>query len=163
MTTFTVAPPRARTPHVRSLSRAIADLASSETPESESMSNSVSIDVARRATVAALEDIRTEASTEGWDGYGALPVYSTTVTLALSLLQLLPSSLPAPDVSASPLGEISLHWSAGPRKVVSIAISPTGRLSFAALAGDSRLFGSEMMTDELPRSITVALQKVLGS
>lgn len=148
-----------------SLSRAIADLNASwarERPDDDRFATSVSVDETRRATFLALDAIRIEAAEEGWDGYGASPVFQDTVAQAISFLRLLPTRVPVPDVSASPSGEISFHWSTSPNRVVSVAVSAAGRLTYASLVGDSRNFGSEALSDELPQSIALSLQKVLG-
>lgn len=147
-----------------SLSRAIADRAGShsESAIEASFATSVSVDEARRATIQALRDLLIETSEDGWDGYGAAPVHPATMAQAIAFLRLLPSGMPSPDITASPSGEVSFHWSTGRTRVMSVAVSAAGRLTYAALVGDSRNFGSEPISDELPQSIAVSLQKVLG-
>lgn len=148
-----------------SFSRAIADLAAAPvqgTAGVEWFATSVSVDEARRATVQALDELLIEASETGWDGYGAAPVHPVTVAQAATFLRLLPTRVTAPHISASPSGEVSFNWSTSRTRVMSVAVSATGRLTFAALVGDSRNFGSEPLSDELPQSIALALQKVLG-
>jgi hypothetical protein len=124
---------------------------------------SVSVDEKRRTTLCAIEAVRINACYEGWDGYGATAVYEDTVAQALAFFRSLPTSLPAPDIAASPDGEISFNWSNGPAHIVSVAVTAAGMINYAALAGSSRNFGSEVLSDELPKSVALAIQKVVGS
>lgn len=147
-----------------SLSRAIADRAGfhAEKAIETSFATSVSVDEARRATIQSLRELLLESSEAGWDGYGAAPVHPATVAQAIAFLRLLPSRMPSPDITASPSGEVSFHWSTSRTRVMSVAVSAAGRLTYAALVGDSRNYGSEPISDELPRSIAFSLQRVLG-
>jgi hypothetical protein len=145
-----------------SLSRAIEIPAASRFGEWLA-TTSVSVDEKRRATLEAIEAVRNEAGREGWDGYGATAVYEDTVAQALTFFRSLPTSLPAPDIAASPDGEISFNWSTGPAHIVSVAVTAEGMLNYAALAGSSRNYGSEVLSDELPKSVTLAIQKVVGA
>jgi len=157
-----IALPVPHAPYSGSLSRALTDLVAPSWSGATSASTSFSLDLSRMETHSALVEIEQEAREPDWDGYGASPVYPETVALARSLLSMLPSSLPAPEVSASPLGEVSFHWRSGPGRVVSVAVSATGRLTFACLNGGDRLYGAENLSDELPQAIAIALRRIVA-
>src|SRR5438093_3276445 len=54
-----------------------------------------------------------EASVRNWDGYGARCVQPATYENALRFLRNLPRSVPAPEISAEPDGEIAFDWHEG--------------------------------------------------
>jgi hypothetical protein len=123
----------------------------------------MSVEEPYRITVERIRDVAREASAPDWDGYNGLPVTEATLEQAFALLSALPSTLPAPDVSVHPDGELAFEWYFGPRRLVTISVNEAGRLSFAALAGHTRLYGSEHLLDALPESITLALRKLFAA
>lgn len=114
-------------------------------------------------TVERIWDVAQEASAADWDGYNGLPVTEATREQALAFLSALPSTLPAPDVSVHPDGELAFEWYLGPRRLLTISVNEAGRLSFAALAGQTRLYGSEHLLDALPEPITIALRRLFSA
>jgi hypothetical protein len=131
--------------------------------ETQWETSSVSVDQPRLDTFEALLVMAAEASEEGWDGYEGKRVLGSTLTKAFEFLATLPSTVPAPEVSAHPDGELAFYWSTGPRRTLTVSVNAAGRLSFAAIVGHQRLFGSEYLTDELPESIALALRQLLSS
>lgn len=71
-------------------------------------------------------------SQPNWDGYGAEPISSDTLTYARSFIRALPTSLGKPEVSPSADGAIALEWmpSAGPVHKLFLDIGP-GKQWFA--------------------------------
>ena len=128
--------------------------------ESEWETSSVSVDQPRLEAIEALIAVASGASEEGWDGYEGKRVLGSTLSKALAFLATLPSTAPAPDISAHPDGEVAFYWSTGPRRTLSVSVNAAGRVSFAAIVGHQRLFGSEYLTDELPESIALALRQL---
>ena len=130
---------------------------------SEESSRSLSVEEVYRTTVERIEEAAEEASAPDWDGYGGLPVTSPTIAQAFAFVALLPSALPAPDVSAHPDGELAFEWDLGPRRLLTVSVNDAGRLSYAALMGHTRLYGSEHLLDALPEPITLALRKLFAA
>jgi len=64
----------------------------------------------------------------GWDGYGALPISSTTKYNALQALRGIIPHAPTPDITPNPNGTISYEWETD-RGVAHLEIGQT-RLSF---------------------------------
>ena len=116
----------------------------------------------RRATAAVIEAAQ-EASRPNWDLAGGLPVTQGTLAQAFAFLDVLPSMLPEPEVSVDPDGEVSFEWSFGPRRILAASINASGRISFAALIGASRLHGTDYLLDALPESVAHALQRLHAS
>jgi hypothetical protein len=48
--------------------------------------------------------------TENWDGYGAQPITTETLSFACRIMSLLPTSLGSPDVAPAGDGSIALEW-----------------------------------------------------
>ena len=120
---------------------------------------SVWVDQAYQAYIA-LRDTAEEASRSNWDGYGAPPVSDATVAQGLAFLDLLPSTVPPPEVSAHPDGELAFEWWRGPGRVLTVSVNETGRLSYAAMFGDARQHGTEYLLDAVPDSLFQALRRL---
>lgn len=121
---------------------------------------SVSIDQAYQECLSSLGDAFEEASRRNWDGYGAEPVSDATVARALTFLDLLPTAVPRPDISPHPDGELAFEWFLGPRRLLTVSIDESGRLSFAAIFGQARLHGVDFFFDTLPEPIALALRRL---
>jgi hypothetical protein len=121
---------------------------------------SVSIDQANEDCLESLHEAADEASRPNWNGYDAVPVSDATLAQARALLDLFPSTFPKPDISAHPDGEIAFEWFFGPRRVLTVSVSETGRLSYAAMFGHARVHGTEFLLDVLPPSIAAALRRL---
>lgn len=112
---------------------------------------------------ARLEELWSEASHTGWDGYGAEPVDPLAYIYARFFVNALPSIAPIPEVSADSDGEVALDWVFGNRKALTVSIGPTGRCTFAWMNGQSTYRGTEWMEDEIPASIVFALAQLARS
>jgi hypothetical protein len=111
----------------------------------------------------ALEELYEETSVDNWDGYGARAVIPSTYEQATRFLNRLPTTVPDPEVSADPDGEISFEWRAGPWRVFSVSVGPTGRLTWAAFFGRTRhTHGAEPFISELPKAIIDNLTRLLS-
>ena len=121
---------------------------------------SVSVDQAYKECLESLMEVSKEASRPNWDGYDASPVSDATLAQAMTFLNLLPSSLPKPQMSPHPDGELAFEWSFGPRRLLTVAINGSGRMSYAALFGQSRVYGTEYLLDAFPEPLAMALRKL---
>lgn len=85
------------------------------------------------------------------------------VSRALEFLRALPSTAPAPtDVEIDPDGEVDLTWRRDASHVLSVSVGPTGRLTFASIAGSANTRGTEYFSDDIPATIVRALSRVLS-
>lgn len=114
----------------------------------------------RLEIAAGLLDAFEEASRPNWDGYGAYPVSGITVAHARAFLDLLPSTLPRPEISPHPDGELAFEWSFAPRRLLTVSVNESGRLSYAALFGQARLHGTEFLLDAMPEAVALALRRL---
>lgn len=111
----------------------------------------------RERVLGDLEDLWTEASHPGWDGYGAAPMSPEAYDFAKKFIRVLPTAAPLPELSADPDGEVALDWSFGDRRVLSVRIGPRGRCTFAWLLGQRSNRGTDWIDDEIPAPIAFAL------
>ena len=123
-------------------------------------SASISIEEPYSRTAAAIVNAAQEANRPNWDAHNGLPVTQGTLIQAFALLDLLPSALAEPEVAVHPDGEIAFEWMFGARRFLSASINESGRISFAALMGHSRLHGTEYLLDALPEPLAYALRQL---
>ncbi len=110
--------------------------------------------------IKTLFEVREEAKGQDWDGYGARQVDDATVAKALDVVDRLPKIFPRPEISAHPNGEIAFEWYVGPRQILTVSVNKSGRLLYAALYGQSRLYGREFLIDGIPGQIERALRRL---
>src|SRR5436309_1337779 len=113
-----------------------------------------------RQLQVALAALARDAACGNWDGHGASPVNDAALAYAGRVAQMLPVTIPAPEVSVDPDGEVSFDWYASPRRSLSVSIDPVGTLRYASIVGGSENFGLEPWRDGLPESVLRLLQKV---
>ena len=98
---------------------------------------------------------------EAIDNYAPL-VDRDTAEMALSFAQLLPRSLPAPEISADPDGEVSFDWLGSAGKMFSVSVNKDGRISYAGRFGDkSKVHGIEQLSEVHPQEIVRGIQKAV--
>jgi hypothetical protein len=110
----------------------------------------------------ALAEVYREASLANWDGYGARPVTADIVGNAEFFLSLIPTTVPAPEISVDPDGEISVEWRVASGRVFSVSVGPGRRLTHAGLFGRSTSHGTEYLVSELPRAISENLRRLFA-
>jgi hypothetical protein len=122
---------------------------------------SLAVSRTTESALSELNDTRVEAGHAGWDGYGARPVNFDAYLKARLFLESLPTTAPAPEVSADPDGEISFDWVFGPRKALTLRIGANGRCSYAWIRGKRTSRGTEWLDDEVPASVLNALAELV--
>jgi hypothetical protein len=109
-----------------------------------------------------LEDLASEASCRGWDGYDAAAIDPDACEFAMRFIRALPTTGPMPTLNADPDGEVSFEWHFGKRKALSVSIGASGRCTFAWVSGQRSNRGTDWIEHEIPASIVFALRQ-LGS
>ncbi len=102
---------------------------------------------------AALYFAVLEASHPNWNGYGARMVQEHTYESALRFLRSLPKSVPPPEVSVEPDGEIAFDWHLEGVGTFSVSVGPSSVLNYAGLFGRNKVHGTEYWGDEIPKPI----------
>lgn len=108
----------------------------------------------------ALINILEECAYPNWDGYGAVPIDKESYHESLRFIQDLPKSLPSPEVTIEPDGEIAFEWSNNKRRIFSVSIGRNGELTYAGLYGYNKAHGTEFFGDELPKIILEGILRV---
>jgi hypothetical protein len=111
--------------------------------------------------ISELDEVRAEASREGWDGYGARPLDHGAYVFGKMFLNALPSTAPLPEVSADTDGEVALDWIFGERKALTVSIGRTGRCTYAWMLGQRTNRGTDWIDDEIPAQIVIALGQLV--
>lgn len=107
-----------------------------------------------------LDALIEEGAEENWDGYGAKPISLESVEVAGELIRALPLGASHPTLGMEPDGMVTMEWYAGPSRVVSLTARPDGTLSYVAIFGAERQFGSAPYLGSMPRILLNLLQLV---
>ncbi len=124
--------------------------------------NSVSLGATQQSAFRQLYEVLRECGRPNWDGYGAEPISFGTYEQTVRFIRALPWGFPAPEISAEPDGEITLEWYTGPKRVLSVSVGPNNELTYAALFGASRAYGTEVFHDEIPDLILGLIIRVVN-
>ena len=110
--------------------------------------------IGREAALADLIRLCTEARTPNWDGYRSKPITIGACEIAFRFLVALPATLPSPDISLDPDGEVNFAWVASREFMFSISSNERGRLSYAGVFGEGvTAHGTEPFDDAIPAEI----------
>ena len=110
---------------------------------------------------AQIEQILGE-SNQGVDSQVCVPVDTNTAHQALRFAQLLPWSLPMPEVAPEPDGEISFDWLGPSGKMFSVSVNKAGRAAYAGRFGEkSQCHGTEQLTDVCPKEIIRGIARAI--
>lgn len=108
-----------------------------------------------------LENAYVEASEPDWDGYGAVAADRDSYFRARELLGLLPDSMPVPEFSVDPDGEISIEWVLSKSRLVTISVGSDGTLTYIGFLGSARMKGAERFDQEIPRAVMAVLERII--
>jgi hypothetical protein len=90
------------------------------------------------------------------------PVDLETAHAALMFAQILPRSLPVPEIAADPDGEVSFDWLGPAGKMFSVSVSKDGRIAYAGRFGEkSKIHGIEQLSEILPAEVVRGIQKTV--
>src|SRR3989338_8133615 len=100
-----------------------------------------------------LAEAAQEAAAPNWDGHGAKAIDAQAYLQAERFFSALPTTTPVPDVSVDPDGEVAIAWNVASDWVFSVSVGPQGRISYAGLFGNSKVYGTEWLFDEIPEAV----------
>jgi hypothetical protein len=111
--------------------------------------------------ISSLAEAQQEASVEDWDGYGALPVSHAAVSQAAAFIRSLPASVPLPEVSVDPDGEVALDWLGARDQVFSISFGESSRVAYAGIDGTDRWRGAEHFDGQsIPQFLLMGIRRI---
>ncbi len=111
-------------------------------------------------TRRALWNAIAECGEDDWDGYGARKVDRKSYEHSLRFLDMLPDTIPAPEVAVDPDGMVAFEWHEEPRWVFSVSFETNGELVYADLFGNSKTHGNENFGQALTQSILDSIRRV---
>lgn len=119
---------------------------------------------AKKEILQKLDEVFKECSLDGWDGLNAEHVSEGTLRIAKSFLKSFPLGIESPDVGAEPDGAITLEWYKSSNNVISFSINPDGTLSYAAIIGYKKKYGSDSacvpISEDLLRLIVQVMREI---
>ncbi len=106
-------------------------------------------------TLQSLDEVYSECSEEGWDGYDAYPITEAAYIEARKFIESLPltSTIPMPEIIPEPNGDIGLEWSKGDRQVFVASFNGNNEIVYAGLFGTNKTHGTEYFGDSIPSKI----------
>jgi len=110
-----------------------------------------------------LASLMESCSSDNWDGYDAKAIDFDSYAEATRFAQTFPKTIPLPDVTVEPDGEIAFEWYRQPRRVFSISIGSRNVITFAGLFGLNKVNGEEYFGDEIPKTILDNLERLYSS
>lgn len=111
------------------------------------------------ALISLLEVYRA-CSQADWDGYGAAAISEDAYEEAVKIINLLPSSISMPEITAEPTGEIGFEWHKSKGQVFVISVRGRHRLNYAGIFSGNKVHGSEYFEDTLPLAIIQRLRRL---
>lgn len=111
------------------------------------------------ALISLLEVYR-ECSQSDWDGYGAAAISEDAYEEAKKIINLLPSSIRMPEITAEPTGEIGFEWHKSKGQVFVISVGGKHRITYAGIFSGNKVHGSEYFEDTLPLAIIQHLRRL---
>jgi len=124
------------------------------------LNDSFSIGIGGSGVMDQLCGVYEQCAVPGWDGYDAAAISQEAYLTAYRLLEALPLGVPAPTVGAEPDGHLTFEWHRGARRTLSVSVSPDAELHYAALLGQSKVYGTEPFLGELPKTVLELIQRV---
>jgi len=109
-----------------------------------------------------LEDLLEECSSANWDGYGAEALSLDSYTEAIRFIMALPKTIPLPEATVEPDGEIAFEWFKGPRRIFSVSIGNRNVVTYAGLFSFNKVNGEEYFGDEIPKTIMDNLERLFS-
>ena len=101
-----------------------------------------------------------DAGHEDWDGEGALALDPKTMEFAQRLADQLPADAPAPDIAATPHGEVDFDWVLDNDLMLTVSVGPSGEIAFAGYFHGAKLNGEEPWTGSLPGLVKCCLERL---
>lgn len=107
----------------------------------------------RRELKQLVRELAIECALPNWDGEGAAAVDEGTLRNGLRFVDVLPMGFPEPEPAVHPDGEMAFSWIGTKGHRLSVAVGPTGRITYAFRRLPTKLNGTEFLGDRIPDSL----------
>ena len=119
-------------------------------------------DAAGLALRNALNETYQRCQQPHWDGAHAEAISPDTYEVARRFIEALPRDSQLPTVTAEPDGQLNFEWYQGPRRLLTVSVSASGTLYWAALIGTEDPRGSCQFVDQFPKTLLYWISQVYG-
>ena len=79
------------------------------------------------------------AGDDNWDGEGAQAISIDTVRVAEEIVNIFPEGIDAPEISATPHGEVDFDWIVSSKTMMTLSACPSNEIAFAAIFENARV------------------------
>jgi hypothetical protein len=107
-------------------------------------------------------EARSESLLGNWDGYEAKAINDESFFEAMRFTEMIPITIPLPEIGVEPTGEIVLEWHRSLGRLFSIIATGHNEVIYAGLFGTGKVNGIEYFRDELPKAILDNLQRLFS-
>ena len=95
-----------------------------------------------------------------WDGEQAEAISIETYAVARRFIEALPRHSPLPTITPEPDGQLNFEWYHSPRRLLTVSVSASGTLYWAALIGSEDPRGSCQFSDQFPKTLLFWISQV---
>lgn len=107
-----------------------------------------------------IEEIATEGGCDNWDGYGGKAIDHRSYLVAYDFFNTMPTTIPVPEVSLDPDGEISFEWFKDSDNIFSVSIGGDKMITYAGVFGINKVQGKECFSTLIPQPIIENLLRI---
>ncbi len=123
---------------------------------------SLELDAAGVALRCSMYEIYQRCQKPKWDGDQAEAITEETYEVARSFLEALPRDSQLPTVTAEPDGQLNFEWYQAPRRLLTVSVSASGTMYWAALIDSEDPRGSCQFVDQFPKTLLYWISQVYG-
>lgn len=109
-----------------------------------------------------LADALREGTSPEWLADENLKVQASTIMMAKSFLESLPTNFQNPSIAPEPDGDISIEWYREKRRLLTASINAVGTIEWAALFGNEDPRGTVQFSGRTPDTILFHLTRILS-
>ena len=114
--------------------------------------------------IGEMREIAAECANENWDDYGAKAISETVFLRAEAFIRALPDSIPEPEISAEPDGQVSFDWLPSRTRTFTLSVNSSNRLAYAWIDGANRGHAAEVFErGSLPRRLLNELENITSN
>lgn len=114
----------------------------------------------RKALRGIVEQISKTCEIPKWDGGHAEPISRGTLEMANQVFESIPTNIPLPTISPELDGHLNFKWHQAPRRLLTVSLSGSGMLYWAALIGSEDPRGSCPFVDRFPKTLLYWISQV---
>ena len=115
---------------------------------------------ARLALLNTLQETYQRCQQPDWDGEQAEAISIETFEVARRFIEAFPRHSPLPTITPEPDGQLNFEWYHSPRRLLTVSLSGSGMLFWAALISSEDPRGSCPFVDQFPKTLLYWISQV---